>query len=136
MNAGINGFAIGVHQNSIDHGFWDAAEGTLEAIKALQSEGVESQRYKAVSGWIVAQKLALIHAEVSEALEEDRDGNHDVYYNADSGTLKPEGIGIELADVIIRTLDLMQWLGLDVEELLMMKARYNQGRPHMHGKSY
>ena len=46
---------------------------------------------------------------------------------------KPEGIAVELADVILRTLDLMAALGVDVDAVVMAKHRYNLGREYRHG---
>lgn len=46
---------------------------------------------------------------------------------------RPEGIAVELADVILRTLDLMAALGVDVDAVVMAKHRYNLGREYRHG---
>ena len=82
----------------------------------------------------VPVKLALIHSEVSEALEEYRKDDitgREIYYNP--GNLKPEGFGIELADVVIRVLDLAESLGINMEECLEVKMKYNDTRPYRHG---
>lgn len=83
----------------------------------------------------VAVKLALIHEEVSEALAEYRDTEEgeilwDVYFD-DNG--KPCGFGIELADVIIRVLDLAEMLCMDMDHLIRVKHTYNASRPYKHG---
>lgn len=81
----------------------------------------------------IITKLALIDCEVAEAIEEIRNGNDlHVYY---TGTdRKPEGFPTELADVIIRTLDLAEMLGVDLSAVIDEKLAYNQTRAHMHGK--
>jgi NTP pyrophosphatase (non-canonical NTP hydrolase) len=84
----------------------------------------------------VALKLALVHSEVSEALEELRKGNLEkgVYYNmADAPSAKPEGFGIELADAIIRILDIAESLRIDMEECVRIKTAYNSSREYRHG---
>ena len=82
----------------------------------------------------VPEKLALIHSEASEALEEFRSSDFDiteVYYT--DGSEKPEGFGVELADVVIRVLDLAHSLDIDMVAMINLKHEYNQTRSYRHG---
>ena len=81
-------------------------------------------------------KLVMIHSEVSEALEEYRNTPPEcevsyLYYSADSD--KPQGFGVELADIVIRVLDLAEMLGMDLTDLILTKMEYNRSRPYRHG---
>lgn len=83
----------------------------------------------------IAIKLALVHAEVSEALEEARKpGVPYVYTGEDRG--KPEGLAIELADVVIRVCDLCGMLGIDLAKAIELKMEYNKTRQFKHGKLF
>ena len=117
----INELAKEVHENAVAHGWWEKPPTLPEA-------------------------LCLIHAELSEALEEYREGNPLIYgtcalaaedckFSGEGidGPCKPEGIAVELADVILRTLDLMAALGVDVDAVVMAKHKYNLGREYRHG---
>lgn len=75
--------------------------------------------------------IALIHSELSEALEEFRKGIDfkTVYYENE----KPEGIPIELADAILRILDVCGYYDIDIDEALKIKTEYNNTRPYKHG---
>jgi NTP pyrophosphatase (non-canonical NTP hydrolase) len=95
-----------IHANARAKGFWDKERNDGEA-------------------------LALIHSEVSEALEALREGN--------LPSVKAPGFSCveeECADVLIRMMDLAAGRGWDVAGALLAKIQYNAGRPPMHGKEF
>lgn len=78
-----------------------------------------------------AAKLALVHSEVSEALEAWRDSSDIIALYVEDG--KPEGVAVELADAVIRIADLCGYFGFDLNEAIQLKHRYNKTRPYRHG---
>ena len=78
--------------------------------------------------------MALVHSEISEALEVYRDlGKEGLSKNWNEENGKPEGFTVELADAIIRIADMCGAYGLDLEESLTKKMEYNKSRPYRHG---
>lgn len=99
------------HEIAVEKGFWDLPDANL------------------------GEKLCLVHAEISEALEELRKGNPSYYgyYRADG---KPEGFGYELADAVIRIFDLAEHEEIPLGDYIREKLEFNKTRPVMHGKRF
>lgn len=95
-------------------------------INELCQEAFETAKSK---GWHDEPRetgtlLALIHSEVSEALEADRKGDQ-------------ENFAEELADVCIRIFDLCGSREIDLEKAIVEKMEKNKGRSYKHGgKAY
>lgn len=87
-------------------------------------------QYSAKHAQEILAQLALIHTEVSEACEAARDGRVRTY-EGEHG--KPEGVGAELADVVIRAGNLCGQLGIDLEFEVTRKLAFNERREHRHG---
>ena len=114
----LNELAQEVHQINADHGFWPVL---------LRLDQIESDTQQ----MLVAQKIALIHSEASEALEDLRVGAIRTMINPETG--KVTGLPSELIDVLIRTLDLLAAMEVDIDMLFQLKTEYNKKRPMKHG---
>lgn len=124
---GLNALACAIYERNVQKGFYEKEKN-------------------------IGEMLCLIHSEVSEALEADRNRSYamltepqrnvlmgwsrsddfiDDYKGKVKGTFEEE-----MADIFIRLLDMCAFKGIDIEFHVKAKMRYNLSREKYHGKKY
>ena len=110
-------------------GFWKYREETPQLIRNFFPEEIAEEFAIAVEKAYNAQAIALMHSELSEALEADR---KDLM---DDKLPHRKGLEVELADTVIRIMDFSQGKDLDVDGAVSEKLNYNKTRPYLHGEN-
>ena len=129
----FNDLAREVHQNAVEHGWWDEERSFGDIISLCHSELSE-----ALEEFRAKRPMVYRICRASDGCPCDREQCGD--WDADTGVCelgvmdeKPEGVAVELADCIIRILDYLGKEGVDVEAVLLEKHAYNKTRPYRHG---
>jgi len=121
-----------IHKNAIDKGFWEGKERQNIAEKIMLvvtelAEAVEAHRsYKFACPAVYNLKDK--EAEGKKVEDKIRNGIFEKYMK--------DTFEDELADAIIRILDLAEFLNIDIEYHITEKHKYNLRREHLHGKRY
>jgi NTP pyrophosphatase (non-canonical NTP hydrolase) len=114
---GLNESAQVIFENNKAKGFWDKPRNVGEMLMLVVTElaeALEAHRKDKFSNWNWEQTPTReeFSAEVKDTFED------------------------EIADAMIRLLDLSAGMGINIEQHIQEKVKYNAGRPHMHGKTY
>jgi NTP pyrophosphatase (non-canonical NTP hydrolase) len=110
------------HGASAGAGWWTSPADldVAELVRGAHQEPSPTLRFLANA--VIAQKIALVHSELSEALEGARKNK------ADDHLPHRLSIEVELADALIRIFDLAGALQLDLGPALVEKMKYNAQR--------
>lgn len=129
----FNELAKKINQGVREKGFWDSMHDALKAISIQfaytdkeEEENKINTIVRATKDAFIAQKIALIQSECGEALEAMRKNNY--------GIGKKDSFEDEIADTIIRLLDLCGELNIDIDAQIEWKMGYNAQREAKHGK--
>ena len=123
----MNNLRDQIHQNAVDKGFWDTNHN-------------------------IGEKLMLVVTELAEALEADRGRGNTLNreefeaiiaaqpteenFKSAFETYVKDTFEDEIADTIIRLLDLCGFKGIDIQWHIEQKMMYNSTRQKLHGKKY
>jgi NTP pyrophosphatase (non-canonical NTP hydrolase) len=79
----------------------------------------------------IGEKLALVHSEISEALEAVRDNT-----KPDKYCPNHSNFSVELADAVIRIFDIADEFNLNLGQIILDKHAFNKTRPHKHNRKF
>ena len=108
----LNELSEEIYQNNKEKGFWDKERN-------------------------VGEMLMLVTSELGEAMEAHRKGrfanleSYEEFEDAIKDTFEDE-----IADSVIRLLDMCGGLGIDIDTHVRLKLEYNKTRERLHGKKY
>jgi NTP pyrophosphatase (non-canonical NTP hydrolase) len=114
IQATLDGMATELHEVAVEKGFWDVIKNTTQEQKDI----------------FMTKQLMMIVSEAVEVMEAIRKNKG------------PEEVADEMADIIIRTLDLYaglreeEYVNVDLQVAFNNKTGYNKTRPEKHGVKF
>lgn len=113
----INNLSTDAHITSVNHGFYYDIERLIDKLAGVdQPELVEIAKRN-----FVLSQLSKISGEVGEAVSA-------IQHN------EPYELWEEMADVVIRLLDLAAYIECPIGDVIIKKMAVNENRPYLHGK--
>ena len=115
-----------IHKVNVEKGFWEDRKNVGEVLMLIVSElgeALDAHR---------ANKKANVEAFDARAI--DRTEPED--YQIDFQQCIKDTFEDEIADTVIRILDMCEGFGIDLERHIELKLEYNKTRPYKHGKNY
>ena len=109
------------HKTAVEKGWWEEIEDSSIIVDEYRDRRSRS----------LMEQFMLMVTEIGEAAEEIRKPDARPFYVDERG--KPEGWAVELADVVIRIMDTCGKYEVDLQGLVELKMKYNEGREYKHG---
>lgn len=118
--------AAAIHANARAKGFYEGHFNTGEKLMLVVSELAEALEHHRMTGG------SPIHPSVLMLVENSPDEMFPAMFKDNIKDTFED----EMADAIIRILDLCAARNIQIERHIILKMRYNASRPHKHGKLY
>lgn len=109
-------------------GFWSSQRNVGELLMLVTSElgeAMEAHRKGSFADWKLYKK------QYDFEIKHFPDAEKQCFESFIKDTFEDE-----IADAVIRLLDLAHGLGIDLEKHINAKVKYNMDRPYLHGKKY
>lgn len=129
LTAGLNALAKQIQKNNAEKGFWDKERNVGELLMLVTSELGEALDAHQKG------KFAAREAFFAKLDQTDSEFIEHAYPAVFTNNIK-DSFEDEIADAIIRLLDLSAGLQIDIEWYIAAKLKYNTTREKLHGKNY
>jgi NTP pyrophosphatase (non-canonical NTP hydrolase) len=116
-----------IYLNAKNKGFWDNERNIAEALMLVVTELAEAVEVHRREGYVHT-----LSTEIKEQFDEMNDQEFVEYFVL----VAKDQFADEMADSIIRILDLCGGLNIDIDWHIRAKIRYNHTRARLHGKKY
>lgn len=126
--AGLNATAQQIHANNNEKGFFSADRNIGESLMLIVSEAGEAMT--------AHQKDRFADWDNYSGIDAKEGYNPETFDATSFKHNVKDSFEDELADVIIRALDLAAGLKIDIEKHINAKVQYNKTREYLHGKRY
>ena len=133
----LNELAEKIHTNAVAHGFYDNEKVNIpEKLMLIVSElgeameAYRNEHYSDISTFERHSDKEQIERYKKINYLDDKDNGFDIMFES----FIKDGVQDEIADTIIRLLDLCGYMNIDIDKHIELKMKYNESRPYKHGK--
>ena len=128
--SGFNQAADLIHGNNKAKGFWDKERNVGELLMLVTSELGEAMEAHRKEKFAKPTQINLL-IEGGYTWEDSPLSYEGHFVSEIKDTFEDE-----IADAVIRLMDMAAGLGIDLEKHILAKVKYNETRPRLHGKKY
>lgn len=131
----LNRLAGKIHKTVIEHCWWETERELPEVLMLCVSElseALEEYRDGRPNEWYMCNE---IFGDSTPCLPKDETQWRMFGHTAECEyrSAKPEGIAVAMVDCIIRIFDYLAHIDIDIDGIMKRKMKYNASRPYRHG---